>query len=282
MRHSILPADAEFDVVGYGKTSKLQLQKGVKIDEVILAATDIDVTQVEDVILTLDADPVVNTQYAKIHNLAKYLKRTVAGNVSFFTIPFADFSAKSWEGQEQSGLQILNENAILKVKIGAATAQQTQDGKVPTMTAIINYGIANVIDGKLIRTATPMLKDDVIAINKVGDNNYFGYESASELGLNMLQRAFFYGANIVGLEVHVKSRRTAQYVEKLKLTKAAIEYLQKREGRTPIADCVVFEPSWLGFNRADLLNPELGLKFVVKTSDGTNVEVTYQYLRVAV
>jgi hypothetical protein len=281
MRHTVIPADREFDIVAYGKTSKLPLQKGVKILEIVLAVEGILPSQLLDTIITLDGDAKYSIQFSSILDIEKYLKLDVNGNAEFFAIPFADFSAKSTEGQTQSGLQILNENAVLKVSIGPKVQDQIDASTVPTMYAIINYGVQNLTaEGVLFRKATPMLKNDTITISKTGENNFFGYEAASPNGLNMLERAYFYGANITELHVKVKSARNSLYVEKQKLTKSAIEYWQKRSGRAPIDNCVVFDPLMFGFNRADLLNPELGIQFVVKTSNGTNVEVVWQSLEI--
>lgn len=282
MRHSRIELD-EFDQVTYGRTSKLHLPKATCLSAILLAVKNIDKDQLGDIQIKLDSDISVALPMEKILKLEEYHALTVAGDTTFYNIPYQELFANTQAGQESVRLQVLNENALLSIKIGAATSAQTSGNLKPELNAFGVFGepMVNEKTGGLYRPTLFIREEETISINKSGNNKYEGFEAQSALGTNLLRRAHFFGSNVIGLTVYVRSGQSGEWIKRHEASLALNNRWLKEAGKNPISDCYTFDPTVLGWVNSDSLMPEMGIKFEIETSNSDNVDVVWEKIRLS-
>ena len=165
MRH-ITEDITGFNGSGYGNQFSVNLNTGPTYKEISVRTENVNNDQAARITLTLNGDPIVDLTGEELRMLEAY--KSNYQEDGRFVIPLADFSAVTQAGQDLTGLVTLPEdNLVLNVYLGAATAQQTTDGDIPAVSAF-----AVMDESVATRKFIPRLYSDLIPMGKTG-KNYF-------------------------------------------------------------------------------------------------------------
>lgn len=251
-----------FTGVGYGQTAKIVLETGPTINSIGLEATGIDNDQIEHVELLLNGDSIVNCRGDFFRTLEDFKINTQADGV--WLIQFLQERFQTNEGQRSGELVTLDsDKLILKVKIGAATAQQGIDGTVPTLA-----GYTETTAGQKVRHWVPQILEDRIEIGATGLNRF---------------KTFPRGARIVGM--HIVSADVEEFKIKVngflehESTPARNNRLLERADFAPQVGFYHFYPVMTGFGILDMFRTAVNkLEFQLSMAAAGDVDVIYQMI----
>lgn len=250
MRDVYAPFD-DFTGGGFSGRKNTHISTGPFYKEMYVE-TNLNNDQLTQVALTIDGDPVIDVTGDHLRMLEAYKGNHQKDGV--FVIPFSDFTGRTQDGQDLTGLVTnAGENIVLSIKVGAATQAQLDAGLIPEVKAYGRMGETRLDkDGNVLkRELISRMYSDIIEAGSTGKINYSTFQRGPRL-----RRAHMYNANITDLEV----RRDRMPL--IELTKDQNDFLLKRNGRTPQDGIFHLDPIQTGFNMTDILKTE-GDSFVI-------------------
>lgn len=243
MRHTTTKIQTWTGQNGYGENRETVIDPGPQIGGIKFRTANIDADQIT-VDLLLDGSPIVPSMTGtELNAMREHLGRPVQANV--FRVDFEDLESKTAEGRF-AGLFRTEEgdNIVLRVSVGAITAQQTADGVTPSFTGSIRtYPAALDADGNPLLKRDRLMKFKRIGIptGQVGDNEYDQYKRGPRW-----RRLWLMSANVTNFKVERSS------VERFNKLLADNNEDLEADGRAPVAGMYVFDPVSTGYGLADL------------------------------
>lgn len=256
---------SSFNGGGFGSRFTLNMDVGPTYKEIFLR-TNLDNDQLTRITLTLNGDAIVDVDGEQLRMLEAY-KHAAKGYTApdgHFKIPLADFTNKSQEGQDLSGLVTLpGDNLVLEIRTAAATAQQVTDSLVPTMQADAVMGISQ---GR--RVLVPRLYAELIPVGATGKNKYRNFPRGPRI------RRLHLNGPVTQLEI-VRDDLT-----RFDSDKELQDDLLKREGLTPQTDYFHFDPLMYHFGISDMMQTAAAKNFEINptVSSAGDFEVLFETL----
>ncbi len=239
---------SSFNGGGFSSRFTLNMDVGVTYKEIYLR-TNLDNDQLPRITLSLNGDAIVDVTGDQLRMLEAYkhaAKGYTAAN-GFFKIPLADFTNKSQEGQDLSGLVTLpGDNLVLEVRTAAATAGQVSGSLVPTMRADAVMGIAQ---GK--RVLMPRLYSELIPVGATGKNKYRNFPRGPRI------RRLHLNGPVTDLEI------MRDDVTRFESDKVLQDDLLEREGLTPQSGYYHFDPLMYHFGVSDMMQTAAAKNFEI-------------------
>ncbi len=233
MRH-ITDEMSGFNGGGFGSQWTLNCDVGPTYKEMVLR-TNLDNDQITQVLVQLNGDAIYDVNGEELRMVEAYKKRYQEDGV--FVIPFADFSAKTQDGQDLTELVTLaGDNLTLTIKTGAATAAQTTASLVPTLKATAIMG-----ESKPQRVVIPRMYSDLVQAGKTGKNVYKNFNRGPRI------RRLHMNGPVTELEI------LRNKLKRYHLEKDDNDYILQREDLEPQTGWYHFDPICYKFAKSDFL-----------------------------
>lgn len=265
MRH--IPKElSTFNGGGFNGRFTLNMDVGPTYKEIHLR-TNLDNDQLTRITLTLNGDAIVDVTGEQLRMLEAYKKANSVGWTvpnGLFTIPLADFTNKSIEGQDLSGLvTVAGDNLVLEVRTAAATAAQVSSSLVPTLRADAEMGIAQPQ-----RTLIPRLYSELIPIGATGKNKFRNFSRGPRI------RRLHLNGPVTDLEI------LRDDVIRFERDKVLQDYLLEREGLAPQSGWFHFDPLMYHFGIVDMLQTAAAKNFEINptVSSSGDFDVLFETL----
>lgn len=258
----------EFSNVGYGKKATARLASGLNLKEIIVHTKNVDADQMTRALLKVGSKTPYNLSGATIAAIQEYKGETVDAKV--WVISFLDTSAKTVEGQEKTSLQtLMGENVILQLDLGERKSP-AQDALEPEILGVIVSGEPVLVQGRPFREFMPQSLETLIPIGKTGKNTFTDFDIQEN---HLLRRMFFKSTDITDIEIEVRG------MPRKKVSVAHMHYQIKRTGKKIPNGLTVFDPMYLGFNWADMLNITGKFKIILHTTSASDIEVDVETMQ---
>ncbi|MGB1906708.1 MAG: major capsid protein P2 [Spongiibacter sp.] len=240
---------SSFNGGGFSSRFTLNMDVGPTYKEIHLRS-NLDNDQLTRITLTLNGDAIVDVTGEELRMLETYKKANIVGWTvpdGLFTIPLADFTNKSQEGQDLSGLvTVPGDNLVLEIRTGAATAQQVTDSLVPTMQADAIMGVAQTK-----RVLLPRMYSELIPVGATGKNKYRNFPRGPRI------RRLHLNGPVTDLEL------IRDDIIRFERDKVLQDYLLEREGLAPQVGWYHFDPLMYHFGISDMLQTAAAKNFEI-------------------
>lgn len=267
--------DQQFDHLMYSVLATLRLDAGIKYQELVLRATNIDNDQIEYVELTVNGNVKYRVSGDFLRSLEAFKNHHQEDGV--FVIPFGDLSARTIDGQRLSALQTLpGDNVILKIKLKAATGAQTSGNLSPVIDVYAAmYKVPTVnANGNMVRGLIPRMYTDVLTIGKTGRVVIKPFMNVSP---KRLRRLHFESDNIT--EIELIQRGVTVYKEKVEQLNFNLKRVDDRLSRTPQAGYTHLDFTRAGWAASDLVDTNYGeIELALTVSDGASIDMIVEAL----
>lgn len=176
-----------FTGVGYGQKANTIIPVGPTYEEIFLE-TNLTAAQIKRVVITLNADEIVVLDGATMDMFESY--KGVSSSATFFSIPFADITAKTKLGMKYTSLVTeAGDNITLEVEIA-----DTEQANPP---AIKLQARAIVSPRQAVRVLVPMIKKQIMQATGT-ENQFFDLVSGADI---LVKRLHFASSEITEIKV---------------------------------------------------------------------------------
>ncbi|CAA0081303.1 Uncharacterised protein [Zhongshania aliphaticivorans] len=239
---------SSFNGGGFSSRFTLNMDVGPTYKEIHLR-TNLNNDQLPRVTLTLNGDAIYDVTGEDLRMVEDY-KHAAEGYTqptSFFVIPLADFTNKSQEGQDLSGLvTVAGDNLVLEVRTAAATAGQISGSLVPTMQADAVMGVAQPA-----RVLLPRMYKELIPVGATGKNKYRNFPRGPRI------RRLHLNGPVTDLEI------IRDDIIRFERDKVLQDYLLARQQLSPQSGWYHFDPLMYHFAISDMLQTAAGKNFEI-------------------
>lgn len=239
---------SSFNGGGFSSRFTLNMDVGPTYKEIHLR-TNLDNDQLTRITLTLNGDAIVDVTGEELRMLEgyKYSAKGFTASDGFFVIPLADFTNKSQEGQDLSGLVTLpGDNLVLEIRTAAATASQISGSLVPTMQADAVMGVAQPK-----RLLLPRLYSELIPVGSTGKNKYRNFPRGPRI------RRLHLNGPVTDLEI------LRDDVIRFERDKELQDELLAREELSPQSGWYHFDPLMYHFGISDMMQTAAAKNFEI-------------------